>query len=220
VLKRLVVFVFSVACATSVIAATSSPATAESPTRNIFTGASAYAMLSNCGDNPPVGTHCTSLQVVATQGREQLDGESTRTEVVSVRVDEVVITAIPDAPSFTYFGAGESVTGIDVWIDGGLQHASATADDIQIAGPGGTLSLDVNVTWTGVGPINHSRFRYSNVAEDGTRSWYSVDLGAQDADVTAVVNGETFSGFLPSWGGTQLLSSRYVSFCHGTCVTS
>jgi hypothetical protein len=197
--KRLFVAVLA---AVASLAAIAGPASAAPPdTRVTVSGGSAGAAVSNCGSAP--GTRCTTIFVSA--GETTINDNGTQVQSETVRVDAFDTLVIgPGAVEGTSLGSAFT-TNADVNIPASLRSASASVEDLAVGG----LTLDIDVTWTGLGDLHRSR-TLETLGEGGT----TVRFGASRvADATAVVNGETFSEF-EVFGN---VSSLGWSKCRGDC---
>ena len=205
-LKRFFVALLATAASLAVMAG---PASAAPPdTRFAFAGESASTSLTDCGTTP--GTRCTVIFVFAGEDRVKDDGVRTRSEFVSVSVFDVRVTGPNpgDVVPVAFLGSAFT-TDADVRISGGLRRGFVSADDLFIGGYG---TLDLEVTWVGVGSL--SRFRsHDRFDFNGTSIRFSQDSRFRDADVTAVVNGETFTELF----GSSLSRSRFGEVCRGDC---
>ena len=209
-LKRVLVAVLAAVASLAVMAGPASAA--PSGTRFTFAGESATATLSTCGSDPAVGTECTVLLVFAAEDRVKADGERFRDETLFVSLVGLRITG-PGPFDFetTFFSSGFT-TDADVSISGGLRRASASAEDVQVNG----LTVDISITWTGVGDLSRFKSRETFDA-DSTTFRFSSKSRFREAVATAVVNGETFTESEPLEIPSSLSRSRFVDVCRGDC---
>lgn len=207
-LKRLFLAVLT---AVALLAVVAGPASA-APTRFAFTGESADATLSNCGSDPATGTECTVLLVFAAEERFMEKGKPIRDEVLFVELVDLLITG-PGPNDFVITDSRSGfTTAADVSITGGLRRASASAEDVQVDG----VTVDISVTWAGVGGLDRFRLR-ETFDDDGSTFRFSSDSRAREAAATAVVNGETFTESEPLEIPSFMTRSKFVGVCRGEC---
>ena len=212
--KRTFLAVLAAVLSVASLAVLAGPASA-APTGTRFrvAGNAADATLSNCGSDPAAGTECTVLLAFAGEERVSDNGERFRDEFLSVTLVGLLITG-PGPEDFEItserFGF---TTDADVSISGGLRRASASAEDVAVDG----LTLDINITWTGVGDLSRSKSR-DTFDDDGTTFRFSANSRFREATATAVVNGETFTESEPLEIPSSLSRSRFVDVCRGDCT--
>jgi hypothetical protein len=208
--KRMFVAVLAAVASLAVVAG---PASAAPPdTRFTFAGESASTVVSDCGTDPAPGTRCTVIFVFGSEEKVNEDGLRTRSETLSVDVFDVLVTGPnpQDVVPIAFLGSGFT-TDADVRITGGLRRGFASADDLVVGGYG---TIDIEVTWVGVGSI--SRFRVHEKSDfEGTNVRFSENSRFREADVTAVIDGETFTEF--DLFGSSLNKTKFGSVCRGDC---
>ena len=213
--KRLSRAVLATVTSLAVLGVAPGPAAAAPPdSRTRFGGEFAGAAVSDCGTTP-VGSRCTTIFISAGESRVRGDGTTVRSETLFVSVFDVLVTGPgPFDLLATQLGSAQT-TDADVDISGNLRRASASAQDLAVGG----LTLDIDVTWVGVGDLGASRTR-ERFEESGTTVRFSDDARFRDADATAVVNGTTLTEF-EVFGPVSFLSrSRTTEVCRGSCAGS
>ena len=209
-MKRVSVGVLAAVASLALLAG---PASAAPPGyRFTFAGESANTALSDCGTDPAPGTRCTVIFVFAGEERVNEDGLRTRQEVLFVDVFDVLVTGPnpEDVEPIAVLGSGFT-TEADVSITGGLRRGSVSAEDLVIEGYG---TVDIEVSWVGVGSVSRFKFHEKSTF-DGTTIRFSDNGRFRDADVTAVIDGETFLEF--DLFGSSLSKSKFGEVCRGDC---
>jgi hypothetical protein len=206
--KRVFVGVLAAVASLALLAG---PASAAPPdTRFSFAGESAFTALSDCGTDPAPGTRCTVIFVSAGEERVNENGLRTRQEILSVEVFDVLVTG-PGEFVPTFVGSGFT-TDADVNVSGGLRSGFVSAEDLVIEGYG---TVDIEVTWVGVGSVSRFKF-HDEFTFDGTTIRYRDNGRTRDADVTAVVDGETLDEF--ELFGSSMSKSKFAEVCRGDCA--